>query len=406
MRGLKKRIALIGATAIAGIVMIPAADAGPGHDAVNFILPKFQIREGNAASIDVERGTHGTGPANVDVIAVAGGTADPNSDYSFTSDTLQFNDPIDADDTTVPTLPDSDVEPVETVKLDLDNFSRGLVPAFPNDAIVSIIDDDGPTRIGTDFGTYEIFENNIDPADPSVTVFVLRSGPASGESSVHYATQSDTAIAGQDFNGKSGDLEFQANQRVKSIKIPLINNGQNEPDETFDFVLSNPSAASLTTPSSIEITIHDDDGSGGADTIAPYTAFHQPLKGKSYTREEAKTLLAFMQDDEFGSGMDKVQIAIRKNKSNGNCTWWNGTDFSPQPCEAKRWASVGAGTNTKVEYFFGQDLAIFTLQRALKRSIEGSGIRNYTAFCRGFDKAGNVQTTFVKGQNRNWFEVK
>jgi hypothetical protein len=44
--------------------------------------------------------------------------------------------------------------------------------------------------------------------------------------------------------------------------------------------------------------------------------------------------------------------------------------------------------------------------RALKSSAAGTGIRNYTAFCRGWDKADNVQSSFIKGQNRNWFEVK
>ena len=416
MRGFGNRHAalwaLVAATSMAvPAPSVPAAEGSTaGHDAVNFSRPKYQVRESRAATIDVLRGTHGSGEASVDVVALSGsaaGTATPDADYSFTSDRLIFRDPIDADETNVPTVEDSEVEAVETVNLDLKNFSRGLVPAFPNDAVVSIVDNDGLTRIGVDSGTYEVFENNVDPSSPKVEVFVLRAGPIAGAASVEYETQADSATAGKDFKNVSGVLEFQKNQYVKRVTIPLINDSRSEGDETFALVLSAPTGgATLDDPSTATITIHDDDGSGTSDTIAPYTAFHQPLHGKKYTRNEATTLLLFMQDDEFGSGIDKVELAIRKKKKNGTCAWWNGTRFFPRHCSAKRWADVGKGTNTKVEYFVDENLAIFTLKRKLKRSTAGTAIKNYKAFSRGWDKAGNVQRDFIKGQNKNTFEVK
>ncbi|HYN35815.1 MAG TPA: hypothetical protein VEV82_02460, partial [Actinomycetota bacterium] len=51
------------------------------------------------------------------------------------------------------------------------------------------------------------------------------------------------------------------------------------------------------------------------------------------------------------------------------------------------------------------ETTLFTLGKRLKSSGKGSGINNYTAYCRGWDKAGNIQSKFDKGQNRNNFEV-
>lgn len=115
-------------------------------------------------------------------------------------------------------------------------------------------------------------------------------------------------------------------------------------------------------------------------------------------------MVAFMQDDVGGTGMKKVDLALRMNRDDGTCRWWNGSRFRKGPCLTKKWADVGRGTDTKVGYY--TDTAVFTLRKTLKSSKRGSEIKHYTAYCRGWDKAGNVQTKFVLGQNQNRFDVR
>ena len=111
-----------------------------------------------------------------------------------------------------------------------------------------------------------------------------------------------------------------------------------------------------------------------------------------------------MQDDVGGTGMQKVQLGIRMNRKDGSCRWWNGSSFREGGCHKKRWADTGRGTETKADAY--SDTTVFELGKPLKSSKRGSEIKHYTAYCRGWDKAGNVQSEFKQGQNRNRFEIR
>ncbi len=108
--------------------------------------------------------------------------------------------------------------------------------------------------------------------------------------------------------------------------------------------------------------------------------------------------IVFMQDNDGGSGMDRVQLAIRKNLSSGRCKWWTGSDFVRRACDDKKWSKTPS-----TEY---SETTIFSLGTKLNPSTRGSSIKNYTAFSRGWDNVGNVQKVFDKGQNKNTFEIK
>ena len=171
-----------------------------------------------------------------------------------------------------------------------------------------------------------------------------------------------------------------------------------EPSETFSITLSDPVGAELMTPSTTSVAVHDDDGNTPADTIPPYTAFHEPLQGHAYAARNLRQMPVFMQDNDGGSGMDRVELAIRKNLSNGLCRWWTGSDFVRRACDNKLWSKTRSDEYT--------DATVFRLGTTLKPSTKGSGIVNYTAFSRGWDNVGNVQTLFDKGQNKVTFEIK
>jgi len=282
------------------------------------------------------------------------------------------------------------------VNLKLSNPSSGAVVAFPRDAVLTIVDDDGPSRVSFEFASYSGFENR-----GSLLVRVLRSGEATLPDSVIVKTKGGSAVEGQDYTHTEKTVNFASNDRGlygggSVTTIPLFNDSAYEGTEKFSLELSDPTG--VAPSSTVEVALLDDESPSTADTTPPYTAFHQPLHGRSYAARNLKQFIVFMQDNNGGAGMDRVQLAIRKNLSNGRCSWWTGSGFVKRACDNKRWS------NTRADKY--SETTVFSLGTKLKPSTRGSGIKNYTAFSRGWDNVGNVQTIFDKGQNKNTFEIK
>src|SRR5262249_39429604 len=82
---------------------------------------------------------------------------------------------------------------------------------------------------------------------------VTLSAPAlAGGASVNFTTQQQApainhATAGQDYTTKSGTLNFAQGEQFKTIQVPILSdNKNNEQNETFLVVLSNPVNATIT----------------------------------------------------------------------------------------------------------------------------------------------------------------
>ena len=95
----------------------------------------------------------------------------------------------------------------------------------------------------------------------TVTRGALTSGGGSflGDYSVSYTLSSGTAIAGADFSGTTGTITFSGDSR-KTFLIPIVNDSDDEPNETFTLILSNPTNGSrLGVRTSAIVTILDND---------------------------------------------------------------------------------------------------------------------------------------------------
>lgn len=79
------------------------------------------------------------------------------------------------------------------------------------------------------------FEN-----EGSVTLVVERMGALDREVTVDYSTEDDTATAGEDYEPQEGSLVFAPNVTEQTITVPIIDDVQWEPDETFNINISNP----------------------------------------------------------------------------------------------------------------------------------------------------------------------
>jgi hypothetical protein len=76
--------------------------------------------------------------------------------------------------------------------------------------------------------------------------------------SVSYRTRAGTARPGSDFVGVAGRLTFAAGQRTKTVRVAVLGDRRREPSETFQFVLSRATGASLARAAA-RGTIRNDD---------------------------------------------------------------------------------------------------------------------------------------------------
>jgi hypothetical protein len=112
-----------------------------------------------------------------------------------------------------------------------------------------------PGEVKLSSATYSVTESNA-----SVAIIVSRTGGSFGTITVQYATSNGTATAGQDYTQTSGTLTFLNGETGKLITIPILNDTTDEPDETLNFTLSNPTnGAQLINPSTAVITVTDND---------------------------------------------------------------------------------------------------------------------------------------------------
>jgi carbon monoxide dehydrogenase subunit G len=93
-----------------------------------------------------------------------------------------------------------------------------------------------------------------------VTLTVRRAGNLTGPSSVTLSTADGTATAGQDYTAQVAvPVAFAAGQAAATVKIPILGDLVDEPDEQFTVTIS---GTGVIAPSSAIVTIADNDVAG------------------------------------------------------------------------------------------------------------------------------------------------
>jgi len=372
----------------------PAAPSGPApaalHDLVFLSPAATEVVEGGApATITIIRTGHGTARGSVDY-ATSDGTAVGGSDYQSKTGTVSLQAPDAATEVLVNVTDDSEVEVPETINVALANpaDAPGMILRFPFTGTITIIDDDGPARFSFSTATYSNFENRS-----SMVVSIVRSGDASGTSSVTFATADGTA-GGEDYTPvPPTTVEFAPGERFKRQSIPLINDSEAEDPEQFSVSLSEPDGAVLTEPSTAEVEVLDDD-SGSSDKTPPVTNFHRPLNGKKYKTKSPYAKELHVSPGDEGSGLGKVELALLMKRRNGKCAWYTGSRFRSGGCLTKKWVTL------RTRLFI-----VYRLKKRLKPATKKTGIKNYTAYARATDKAGNVERFFEAGRNKMTYRI-
>lgn len=102
----------------------------------------------------------------------------------------------------------------------------------------------------------------------TATFTVGLSAPSGRDVSVAFTTANASAIAGQDYTARAGTLTIPAGSTSGQIGVPLLDDGDDEPAETFELRLSSPGAATLGDAVAVA-TIVDNDEPPAQATPAP-----------------------------------------------------------------------------------------------------------------------------------------
>ena len=181
--------------------------------------------------------------------ATRNGTAVAPSDYMPKMGTLEFAPGLAAQTIEVQIVNDTDREGSETFTL----FLSGAVNAEIAEAVGmgTILDDEAEPSIS-------IADVAVSEGAVSAAFTVTLSEQSGARVTVDYATEDETAKAGEDYVMASGRLGFAPGIVKKEIVVPIVSDDEDEPDETFLVLLSGVQNAEIGDGEG-QGTITDDD---------------------------------------------------------------------------------------------------------------------------------------------------
>ena len=195
-------------------------------------------------------------------VATADGTATvADSDYDAASETLTFSGNTNETQTvTVVVNGDTTPEGNENFTVALGTITSTVPSAkiIKGDAFTGVIaEDDAPM-----FSITAVMTTVLE-ADTTVPVTVTLSESSAITTSVTLQTTDGSASAGSDYTAVNTVVEFAPGETEKVVNVSILDDNSDETDETFDIALSSPSDAILGSPTTLTMTIIDNDGTPG-----------------------------------------------------------------------------------------------------------------------------------------------
>ena len=183
--------------------------------------------------------------------SVTQGSALPGQDYSVqTVGSLRFPPGTRDQSIDIEIVDDEIQEPNETFTIALTNVENADLGL--GTSTVTIVDDDEASLSINDVRAKE--------SSGEAVFTVSLSNTSTTEITVNYSTEDGTALAALDYTPVEGTLTFSANDAnlTRTIRVPLVDNNVDEPDETFLVRLSGVVGAVIADNEGIG-TIEDDE---------------------------------------------------------------------------------------------------------------------------------------------------
>jgi Ca2+-binding RTX toxin-like protein len=247
--------------------------------------------------------------ATDDVSAIYYGTG---QDYTRTTGTLTFAAGETTKTVRVFINDNSVIEGYETFNFNLSSATNATIGR--SEAVIGIVDNDNVVSTPSVL----VRDVTIDERAGTATFAVVLGGPdgqaSNGSVSVNYATANGTATAGSDYSAQAGTLTFAAGETVKSVVVPIANDGSKEGAERFFLNLSGASGATIldnqgvatigasdaTAVAQPRITVGDmtvSESDGWADIVVSLSAPGQNVVSVNYATQDVSAIY-------YGTGWD------------------------------------------------------------------------------------------------------
>ena len=261
-------------------------------------------------------------PVSGRTVTVQYGTADvtgrAGSDYTAVSGTLTFGAGAAVRTVTVPIADDALDEPEEQFTVTLRAAAKATVATATGTGTITDNDDAPELSVGNGSLT--------EGAGDGRMAFAVRLDAESGRTvTVQYRTADGSATAGTDYTAVNGTLTFRAGTTLRTVAVPITDDGLDEPEEEFTVTLGAAANATVATAT-------------GTGTIADNDAAPElSIADGSLTEGSGdETMLFVVQLDPASQRMVTVQYATADGTAEA------GTDYT----SANGTLTISAGTAT------------------------------------------------------------
>ena len=209
----------------------------------------LEVMEGGRETYTVVLESAPTGPVTVTVEGAA-------EDVTAAPESLVFTPSNWSTAQTVTVTAAEDEDQLEDAPVTLTHMVRG--GGYAGLAAPAVV----VTVLENDFPGLSINDAEVSEGDGEILFAVtMDDGPSSRTVRVEWVTSDGTAKVGEDYTGQIGELVFAPGEIRHEAKVPVLDDGVIEPDETFTVVLSNPWGATLVRDEATGV-IKDDDFPG------------------------------------------------------------------------------------------------------------------------------------------------
>jgi Calx-beta domain/FG-GAP-like repeat/Domain of unknown function (DUF4214) len=219
--------------------------------------------------------------------ATADGTAVAGTDYQAAAGTVTFSPGQTTRTISVAVNGDTGVEPDETFFVNLSNPVNVTLSDAQGQGVIT---DDDTVLLQFSQATYAASEGGH-----FVNVNVTRAGGASLTVGVDYATSDGTASERNDYATALGTLRFGPGETSKSFDVLITDDAFQEPDETVNLTLSNPTGGAIlgARPTATVVIAADDNPPPTSNPIDESSSFVRQHYHDFLNREADASGLAF-----------------------------------------------------------------------------------------------------------------
>jgi hypothetical protein len=237
--------------------------------------------------------------------ATADGTAVAPGDYTATSGTATIAAGQTSTTISVPVIGDVLPEQDETFFVQLDAPVNATIA--DGQGVVTIRDDELSVVQFAGTTTFEVVETDTASPAQIVTLKLVRLNALQSEAHVTFSIGGN-ATNFSDYNFLDGFASFNAGQSEAEVRIRILPDLIEENTETLIVTMEEWFNASIGSPSTVQITIRDNDGASDAD--APVVAGSISVAPNAAGWHKADVSIALSASDGSGSGVKTINYAL------------------------------------------------------------------------------------------------